>query len=222
MKYALVHDNQIKVGPRDYHTGFFTDYLETINESYSFPFNAPTEALSINENTFLVPVQDPLIPDYHPVTEQLAGPFYDVNTTSITGTYSVVDVPIDSARNKMKEIIAAVRYIKENKVIDVTVQNTTVKVDTSRGSTRDFWTQTFLLMGDNDTKLVKFINGVWLTLTKSDVVAILTEINDTVQTAFNWENEQITLAESNDKSSLNAQYTDIMPRPQQPQLPDGI
>lgn len=219
MKYALVHNNQIKVGPRDYHTGFFTDYLETINESYNFPFEAPTEALTVNETIFLVPVTDPEIPNYHPVTEQLAGPFYEVNNTLITGTYSVVDVPLDSAREKMKEIVATIRYFKENKVIDVTVQNTTVKVDTSRGSTRDFWTQTYLLMSDNDTKLVKFINGVWLTLTKSDVNTILTEVNNTVQSAFTWENQQILLAESNDKTGLNTQYEDVIP---QPQLPNGI
>lgn len=221
MKYALVHNNQIKVGPRDYHTGFFTDYLEKNNASYNFPFDAPTESLTINDEITLVPVQDPVTPDYHPVTEQLAGPFYEVNTTLITGTYNVVDVPIDAARNKMKEILATLRYFKENKVIDVTVQNTLVKIDTSRGSTRDFWTQTYLLMGDNDTKLVKFINGVWLTLTKSDVNTILTEINTTVQDAFAWENQQIILAESNDKSGLNTQYTDVIPQPQQ-LTPPGI
>jgi len=221
MKYAIVHNNQIRVGPRDYHTGFFKDYLEQNNVNYNFPFDAPIESLIINDEISLVPVQDTQIPDYHPVTEQLAGPFYEVNTTLITGTYNVVDVPIDAARNKMKEILAALRYFKENKVIDVTVQNTLVKIDTSRGSTRDFWTQTYLLMGDNDTKLVKFINGVWLTLTKSDVNTILTAINTTVQDAFAWENQQIILAESNDKNGLNTQYTDVIPQPQQ-LTPPGI
>lgn len=213
MKYAIVHNNQIKVGPRDYHIGFFNDYLQLNNVSYNFPFDAPIEAVAINDEISLVPVQDPEIPNHNPITEQLAGPIYDVSATLITGTYNVVDIPIDVARSKMKEILASIRYFKENTVIEITVQDTLVKVDTSRGSTRDFWTTTYLLMGENDTKLVKFINGVWLTLTKADINTILSEINNTVQNAFAWENEQITLAESNDKDALNTQYNTVIPQP---------
>lgn len=204
MKYALVDDNQIKVGPRDYHVGFFIDYLKTKQIDFVFPNTAPSETVSITETIALVPVADILIPEYNFVTEQLAGPFYEINYTLITGMFTVADVPIISARNKMKELIAAKRYDNENTIITITVQDTQVKVDTTRGPARDFWFQSYLLMNDNDTKLIKFhLDDVWLTLTKAEVSQILLAINNHVQTVFDWENQQIILVETCDKQMLN-------------------
>lgn len=214
MKYALVHNSNIKVGPRDYHIGFFEDYLKSINVTFNLPFpKNDTNPIVINQGISIVPVQELPQPSYHPVTEQLAGPTNHVTENYITSEYSVALVPIDAARNKMKEILATIRYVKENTIIEVTVQDTLVKVDTSRGSVRDFWTQTYLLMNDGDTKLVKFIDGNWLTLSKTDVKSIVDAIDTIVQGAFNWENEQIIIAESADKAGLETQYDDVIPKP---------
>lgn len=212
MNYALVHNNQIKVGPREYHSGFFQNYLNSINLNLEVPYSEPTNgSICLNDEIYIVPVENVPIPNYHPITEQLSGPFYNVNTTSITGVYGIADVELDAAKNSLKQLITNLRYQKENTIIKVTIQNTEVSVKTYRGLDRDFFIQSYLLMGDNDTKLVKFpIENVWLTLSKADFGAIVTEINTVVQNAFDWENQQIQIIESSDKTSLENQYNTLI------------
>ena len=213
MIYALIDNNTIKVGPRDYHVGFFNDYLQSKNISFEIPFPPPTDnsVIKITDEISIVPVQIKYSSEPHIITEQLAGPFYEITNDLVVGTYNIAEVNIESAKNKFKEFIANVRYNKENTVIKVTIQDTEVSILTHRGTNRDFYTQTYLLMNDNDVKLVKFpIENVWLSLTKADFLSILNSINTTVQSAFDWEHQQLLLLENADKTSLETQYNDII------------
>lgn len=209
MKYALIENNQIKVGPRDYSKGIFELYLTKNSVDFTMPWRYNTnEVLQVAEGISLVPTQDPEIPSHHSITEQLAGPYWTITDTLVTGTYSVADVPLDAAKNKMKEFIADARYTKEVSGTTVTVQDTEVSIGTGRGFDRDVWYQALASMGSDDTKLFKFQN-TWLQLTKTDVETIVSAINTHVQGAFEWENTKVQIAESADKAGLETLYSDL-------------
>ena len=224
MKYALVDNNIIKVGPRNYHYGFFKQYLTSANLiDVSIPINySDLIPIVVSETITIVPVEEPNIPIYKPITEQLSGPFWNVNTILITGTYSVVDVELESAKNKLKQLVADYRYTKENGSVQVTLQNTSVTVSTTRGFDRDIWFQSLMLLPAGTTQQYKFpIEQIWLNLTNTDIQTIVSSIVAYVQSAFDWEKNYVDrIVASTDKTSLNTIYDDLMnevnPTPTQP------
>lgn len=206
MKYALLDNNQIKVGPRDYNRGFWDRYLEEVGVESNLPWTYnEQEVITVNDNIKIVPVAEPVTPSYSSRTEQLAGPYWDVTQVPITGYYDVADQPLDSAKNSLKAEVAVNRYNQEIKGLKLTVQDTEVFIATGRGQDRDIWLQSYVLMNDTDTIKYKFSTDVWKTLTKTEVKTIVDVIKTHVQDAFAWEASKILeIGGAVDKSALEA------------------
>ena len=204
--YALIHNNQIKVGPRQYHYGFFNDYLESEGIEKNLPISYDsTETIVISDDAKIVFVVDPSIPSYNSLTEQLAGPFYDITKEPITGQYDVVDRPIDSSKNELKAKVADNRYQYEISGTKVTIQGQEVSVDTDREG-RNIWLQAVVLLPEGAVQRFKFpTEQVWLDLTKSDISSVVQAIMQHVQSAFDWESGKVTeIDAANDKASIDA------------------
>jgi hypothetical protein len=185
--YALIQNNQIKVGPRDYNPGFFNQFFENNNINFEAPVSYDSqESIVIDNDTKIVFVNDLVNPVYDPLTEQLAGPFWDTSTTPVTGEYQVADRSLDAIKNDLKAKVSEIRYNKESSGITVEIQNTPVALDTTRDS-RHIWFQSLLLLPDNSTQNFKFNNQQWLELSKADIQTIVQAIVDHVQSAFDWE-----------------------------------
>lgn len=206
MKYALLDNNQIKVGPRDYNRGFWDRYLEEVGVKSNLPWTYnEQEVITVNDDIKIVPVAEPVTPSYNSRTEQLAGPYWDVTQVPITGYYDVADQPLDSAKNSLKAEVAANRYNQEIKGLKLTVQDTEVFIATGRGQDRDIWLQSYVLMNDTDTIKYKFSTDVWKDLTKTEVKTIVDAIKNHVQDAFAWEANKIAeIDAAADKSALEA------------------
>lgn len=223
MKYTLVDNNQIKVGPRDYHLAFFTEYLKQVGVDYSLPVSyEDNQPIVVNEQISIIPTEDPVTPYVLPITEQLAGPFWNITPSLITGQYEVADVDLYSAKSAMKSFIADLRYQKEVAGIKVTVQDNEVSINTNRGFDRDIWFQSLSLLPEGATQKFKFPKeDLWLDLTKSDLQTIVTAIVTHVQDCFDWENQQVAITNAADKEGLNTQYEELRPKPEligQPQV----
>lgn len=206
MKYALLDNNQIKVGPRDWNRGFWDIYLNEVGIESDLPwvYNSE-ETIIINDNIKIVPVVDPTIPTYNSRTEQLAGPYWDVTKTPITGYYDIADIPLESAKNALKAIVAVNRYNQEVKGLNLTIQDVEVFVPTGRGQDRDIWLQSLVLLDDTDTIRYKFSSDIWLDLTKIEVKTIVDSIKAHVQAAFAWEyNKSVEIDAAQDKAALEA------------------
>nr|QMP83623.1 MAG: hypothetical protein [Caudoviricetes sp.] len=207
MKYALLNNDQIKVGPREYNVTFFRAYLEDNNISTnSVPVTyTGSDPIIITDSISIVPVSDPIIPEYNPYTEQLAGPYWDATAIPITGYYEVSDVAIDSAKNIMKSELASNRYNQEVSVLKTTVQGTDVSIPTNRGYDRDIWFQMLALLPEGSVQKFKFDGGIWLDLTKTDIQTIVSEMVLHVQTAFDWEaGKVVDIDAATSKSELEA------------------
>lgn len=188
MNYGLIDNGYIKVGPRDYIRVFFEDYLNSRGITFDLPGSYDSlDPIIITDTIKIAPVIDPVIPSFDTPTQQLAGPFWNTNENPVTGWYDVVPVDLDVAKNKLKTLLAARRYEKENSNINVTIQDQTVSVSKQRGEPRNIWINILSTMGDSDVKNYKFSNGTWIALTKTDVRTIADTIDQEVQAAFDWE-----------------------------------
>ena len=124
--------------------------------------------------------------------EMLAGPFwtYDDENTEIQAVASWIkkDKPIDLVKSELKSLVAEERWKKEAKGVTLTIQETEVWCDTSRGN-RDIFLQKYVMMGDNDTIRWKF-PSCWLDLSKPELGYIVSEGSKYIQECFNWESDK--------------------------------
>lgn len=203
--YALLHNNQIKVGPRQYSYAFFKQYLTEQNIQTDIPFEYnKLDSITITKDITIIKVIEPLIPSHNSLTEQLAGPFYDLTVEPITGIYNVVDRELTAAKNDLISRVAVKRYEKETAGTTITVQNKELKVDTARDA-RHIWFQSLMLLPNGSTQKFKFDGGIWLELTKADIEMIVASIVGHVQGAFDWEAAKVIEIEgTTDKAGLES------------------
>jgi hypothetical protein len=188
MNYGLIDNGYMKVGPRNYIRVFFEDYLKSCGIEFDLPSSYDSlEPIVISDTIKIASVTDPIIPAFNNPTQQLAGPFWNTNENPVTGWYDVAPVDLDFAKDKLKELLAAKRYEKENANIDIIIQGQTISVSKRRGPSRNIWINILTTMGDIDTKNYKFNDKIWIALTKSDVRSIADAINQSIQAAFDWE-----------------------------------
>lgn len=131
--------------------------------------------------------------DINPKIHRHEGPVwtYDDENSEVqaTATWFRADKPIDQVKAELKAVVANLRWQKENKGVVLTIQNTEVWRDTSRGN-RDVFLQKHSLMQDGDTINWKFSGGVWLTLSKAELGHIVSSGVAYIQSCFDWEAAQ--------------------------------
>jgi len=113
-RYALVHNNNIKVGPREWHKGAFQSYLDQNGITYTVPvFYNGDDPILINIRASILPVYYENTPSLNSKIEQAAGPFYSIGEDRVTASYTKVNKPIEMVKNELKTIVNNIRPIKE-------------------------------------------------------------------------------------------------------------
>lgn len=187
--YALIHNGNIVVGPRDYQRYFFSRYLldNGINEANLLP-PAKNDRVVIEGTGWQLKPVDMVPASFNEMTEQPVGPTNTIEADRVLSVYGVTDLPLDVAKSKAKAIVAKNRYDVEVGGMTQTVQSQEVKVYTDREN-RNTYVQAMQLMTENAVITWKFpLSGdVWLNLTKPDLVGIVGTIMAHVQGAYSWE-----------------------------------
>lgn len=192
--YALIENNQVQVGPREYHRGFFKAFLDKKEISFELPYAYDGGTIEITEEVKLVPVAFAITPQYNKFTEELSGPTYDLTQTPIVPTYGVVPRGLDAAKESLKAELANLRYEQEVAGVKVTIQGQEVTIETNRGDDRNIWFQSIVLLPEGATQRFKFpVEGIWLDLTKEEISTIVQSIMTHVQGAFDWESGFVSL-----------------------------
>lgn len=188
--YALIQNNQIKVGPREWSYSMFASYL--INEGVpitDLPREAPKSAFE-GQGYKILPVKITNQPSTEYPFEQLSGPFYNINNNDVEGYYNSVPTTLDFAKNALKEIVAGKRYEYEVGGKNYQLQDgTTVLLYTNRED-RTTYLDAFMILPDNGSVTFKFAGNVFKTLTKSQLGAIVQAVVGHVQSAFDWESQK--------------------------------
>ena len=188
--YVLVHKERVLVGPRDWNRPMFEGALERLKLSTLLPRRDPQELpFIIDEDTYItnsaivIPPHDELIETYH-------GPYWNFENKDLAvGTYEIKERPIGSIKEALMNQVAAERYRKEVSGAKTTIQGLEVSLDTSRDG-RNIFLQKYSLMSDADTVNWKFPEG-WLTLTKTELGAVVFEGASHIQAAFDWEKAKV-------------------------------
>jgi hypothetical protein len=186
--YALIYKNKVISGPKSWSKGFWLTLLKQRGITNAVIPRNPVENLpyKINDDTKICQVQmiqspiDNMV-QYH------RGPLWDLSGDIAVANYEVIDTPIEFARGNFKELAKQERRKKENTSINITVQNTEVKVATD-AKERSVFTAKLASIGESDTVNWKF-NETWLQLSRQDLQQIVSDIDAHVQSTFDWEKD---------------------------------
>jgi hypothetical protein len=189
MSYVITHNGRVILGP---YGEWKPNYMNAVikrdtNQDVSIG-KADVDNLPLDlGNGIIVRNAVEVHPEIDTRIQRFDGPFWTFTAGLGTATYTVVDKPLDQVRGEMKEKLAQRRYEKEIAGTKATIQGQEVTVETDR-DTRNIFIQALMLMGDTDTRSWKFPkDGIWLTLNKADLTAIVTAGAAYIQTQFDWE-----------------------------------
>jgi len=180
--FVVVLKGRVIAGPMDWNSKFFNEILSRNGVKHTFDSKTP-DSLPLRVNDDVVVYATELVfPEYNVKTQYIHGPFWDYSTDTAVGTFEVKDTPIELVAATLKVRIADVRYKEEILGTKVTIQGVEVSVDTDRTG-KLVYLQQLNSMGDADTVVWKF-KEQWLTLSKSDVQAIVNSVQLHIQDCF--------------------------------------
>lgn len=196
--YAIIHKNNVVVGPKEWSRGFFVFRLSQLGlKDVVLPRSAPESLpFTIDGATKIVRAlinQD----DYNPNTEYLTGPIWNIDGDVAIANYVKTESPIEAVKNNLRQLAAAERYKKEVSGTKTLVKDIEVSLDTSREG-RNIFIQKLMLMSENDLVNWKFPEA-WLTLSRNELASVVQSGANYIQTCFDWEkdiNDQIDIAET--------------------------
>ena len=186
--YALVHNNQIQVGPRDWRYSFFLGYiLDEELDSTELPRRAPEQAV-ITEQWQLLPITNLDTPSLEAPFERLVGPFWAIHEDHITGYYDKEDAPIHEVKGVLKNKLANNRYRVETGNLTYTFPDgQEVDIYTEREE-RMIYLNTMLVLPDDGAVSFKFKNDKFRNgVTKQQLSEIVAMGTQHIAEAFGWE-----------------------------------
>lgn len=186
--YALIQNNEIKVGPRDWRYYFFKQYLDSNDlDSSQLPISEPSDRKVITEQWKIIPVTQLDIPETEQYFQQLAGPYWTVYDEYITGYYDVAPVPVEAAKNTLKQIVTDNRYKAEvGGCLFTFADGTEVTLYTTRED-RNVYLQAFQILTEGQSIVFKFEGSIFRSVTKDELGLIVATGAAHIQAAFDWE-----------------------------------
>lgn len=187
--FALIHNNKIKVGPRNWLRPFFQEYIDKNNLNYSLAFGEPTGPI-ITDTFKILKVTEISTPSVDSPFEQLAGPYWTIHDDHITGYYVTAPVEISAIKNILKATVTDKRYQVEVGGCEHTfADGQTVDIYTTRED-RSVYVEALFVLPENSTITFKFKNENWRTLTKQELSDIVATGAAHVSGAFAWEKQK--------------------------------
>lgn len=198
MEIALIHDNQLILGPMGFNVRMINSELEDLE--------IRERIIAQNRNNLPIHFPDGLT---HLVAAEIEIPDNDIRYHNIGNysweiikendipvrvkfTYSISDKTLEEVKNNCKQQIPSARKQRENKVISLTVNGTEIQVATSREERLLLASK---LLADPGPHNYKFIN-TWLEITTEELQYIISEIDKSVQEAYDWEYSQLEQIDS--------------------------
>jgi hypothetical protein len=223
MEFALIHDNQLLLGPIGFNVRMINSELEDLElddristQSYSqVPIHFSDGLTHLVPATKTIPDHNP---KYHNVGNfnwEIVEDIEDDIAVEVKFVYPINNKSLDQIKNEYKSGVKPERQRRENTTVGVTINNSAVTVSTSRESRLEFISK---LLGNEGPYNFKFDNGTWVEITKADLESIISQIDLKVQEAFDW--ELAKLAEIDACESAEAVYeVEIVPPVERPEGP---
>ena len=189
MEIALIHNNSLILGPIGFNVRMINSELEDFELEERITSQSYTQ-LPIHfsdELTHLLLIEKE-IPGYDPNYYNLGNFTWEIieeNNVPIKVklTYPLVERSVEEVKYLRKQEVTAYRKEKENKIISLTINETEIKIATSR---EERLILTSKLSASPGLHNYKFSN-TWLEITTENLQYIITEIDKVVQSAYDWE-----------------------------------
>jgi hypothetical protein len=184
MQYLLVENKQIvHLGPIDYRPRFIQSELDDLEVDYNLPV-AEIGYIKINDSLELFPIGSMISPEYNPLYETLAGPFWSYKDDEAHATYFKLTLSIDSVKENLKGLAAKTRKSKELEGFTFTLQGKDVFISTAREDRN-------MLVGvsipEGETISWKFGQSGFVNISQKDVNDIIEYRTRYIQTQFDKE-----------------------------------
>jgi hypothetical protein len=189
MEIALIHNNSLILGPMGFNVRMINSELEDLEledrittQSYT---NIPIHFS--DELTHLLLIEKE-IPGYDPNYYNLGNFNWEIIEEDnvpikVKLTYPLVEKTIEEVKYSRKQEVTAERKQKENKIISLTINETEIKIATSREERLILASKLSASPGLHNYKF----SNTWLEITTENLQYIITEIDRVVQSAYDWE-----------------------------------
>ena len=189
MEIALIHNNSLILGPMGYNVRMINSELEELEVEETITTQSYTNIpIHFSDGlTHLLPLEKD-IPPYDPK-------YYDVGNftweiieengvpTKVLLTYPTIEKTLEEVKTLRKQEVSPYRREKENTILTLTVNGTSVEVSTSREERLLLASKLSAAPGPHNFKF----SNTWLEITTEQLQTIVTEIDVKVQEAFDWE-----------------------------------
>lgn len=186
--YALVNGSELILGPINFNIKMINSELEDLGLTYRVNsqdyLNVP---IQITENIKILDCIEN-IPQYDSRKEQIFQLGWEIINNTVIFNYEVREKPLEQIKDEFKELIAPIRYSKENSIISLQIESETIQISTDRETRSSLASK--LLSSDGPYNF-KFNRDTWIEITKIDLQFILSEIDNFVQSVFDWEYQKI-------------------------------
>ena len=191
--YALIYDSQLILGPIGYNYRLINAELEELEvEGKVTPRDYENLPLQIDENTYVLSVVQ-IIPAHDSRYQSLGNFEWEIIKENeipvrVEMTYPVYDKALETIKYEYKQQVSPIRREKENTIIEVELNGTTISVSTSREDRLAYVSKMIASSGPYN---FKFDNNVWLQITSTELEYIISQIDLKVQEAFDWEYQKV-------------------------------
>jgi len=189
MEIALIHNYSLILGPIGLNVRMINSELEDLEVEERINSQSYTN-LPIHFSdgiTHLLPIESE-IPQYDPKYYNLGNFTWEIIEenqipSKVKLTYPLIERTLDEVKQLRKSEVSPIRRQKENTIITLNVNDTEIKVLTSREE-RVIISSKII----SSTGLInyKFMN-TWLEVTTEDLKFVISEIDKEIQKLFDWE-----------------------------------
>jgi hypothetical protein len=213
MFYVIVNNNRVVFGPREWNRLLFQSVIQDdfdVNATLNFTNDYGSKVV-IDENISILPVHTTKSPEYNSLTQNLVGPTWEFDDAGATQIWNVQDKNLEELKISFKNQIKENRYIKEVSGTTIVVGDQKVYVPTDRNSNAIYHQKANVV---TDEPVNFKLNATWFSLTQKDFQSICTQIDDFIQSTFDWEKTISDIIDAttdkNDLLKLNLTYSNSL------------
>ncbi len=213
MEFALIHDNQLILGPIGFNVRMINSELKDLELSDKIsPQSYIDVPIHFSDNlTHLLPIEK-IVPENDPKYHNIGNFTWEIieensQPTKVIFTYTISDKTLDEVKNVRKQEVPLVRREKENNIITLTINSVDIEVSTSREERLMLASKITASPGPCNYKF----GNTWVEVNTVQLHQIIEEIDSKVQEAFDWELSK--LQEIDACTTINEVYDVVIREP---------
>ena len=189
MEIALIHNTSLILGPMGFNVRMINSELEDLELEDRITTQSHTNIpIHFSDELTHLLLLEKEVPGYDSKYYNLGNFTWEVIEEDnvpikVKLTYPLVERSIEEVKYSRKQEVTAYRKEKENKIISLTINETEIKIATSREERLILASKLSASPGLHNYKF----SNTWLEITTENLQYVIGEIDKVVQSAYDWE-----------------------------------